>query len=131
MKVQTKILLLLLGVAVLFTGGLTALRQAERRQFQQIAETRANERNGVFDEFLTERGDHLSVLVEDSTAWDDMVRAVVKKDKQWLGSNLSEETLVTARANAVWVYGLDGALLFSRNNRYTDDLRDLPIPPEA
>src|SRR5437868_531454 len=107
MKVQTKILLLLLGVALLFTGGLATLHFAERRQFQQMAEARARERSLVFDQFLSDRGDNLNVLVEDSTAWDDMVRAVVKKDKQWLDSNLSEETLVTAKANAVWVYGLD------------------------
>src|SRR4051812_4954623 len=108
MKVQTKILLLLLAVAVVFAGGLAALHIAEHRKFKQIAETRAHERNLIFDEFLSERGDNLTVLVEDATVWDDMVRAVVKRDMPWIESNMSDETLVTSKANAVWIYATDG-----------------------
>jgi sensor domain CHASE-containing protein len=131
MKVQTKILLLLLGIVAIFVGGLGWLKVSERRNFQKIARERSEERNTMFDQFLRERGDNLSVLVEDSSVWDDMVRAIVKNDALWVEANVTDETLVASKANAVWVCRPDGTLLFSRNNRYAENLRELPIPAEA
>jgi signal transduction histidine kinase/ActR/RegA family two-component response regulator len=131
MKVQTKILLLLLLIVAVFVGGLVAVRLSEQRKFQQIAKIRAQERSRMFDEFLNERGDNLKVLIEDRTLWDDMVRATSLNDLAWTEENFSEETLVTYKANAVWVYRPDRTLLYSLNNRYADNLRELPITPEA
>jgi signal transduction histidine kinase/CheY-like chemotaxis protein len=131
MKIQTKILLLLVMIVVTLVGGLTLLKLSETRKFRSIAESRAAERNRMFDEFLTERGDRLNVLVEDSTIWDDMVRAIVKQDESWGAEHISYETLATYQVNGVWIYDEDGRLFHSRNNRYADNLRELPLAPEA
>ena len=90
MKVQTKILLLLIVTVVTLVGGLIALKLSGERHFKDIADERAVERNRIFDEFLLDRGDRLKVLVEDSTIWDDLVRAIVKKDAVWTEQNMSD-----------------------------------------
>ena len=79
MNVQTKILILLLTISTTLAGGLVAVKIFEKRNFEAIAAAREAERNRNFDEFLNERGDRLKVLVEDSSTWDEMVRAVVKE----------------------------------------------------
>jgi signal transduction histidine kinase/CheY-like chemotaxis protein len=131
MSVQAKIVLLLVAIVATLIGGLVLLKVWEDRRFQEIAESRAAERERNFDVFLKERGDNLQVLVQDSTTWDDMVRAVVKSDRTWTDKNISDETLATYKVNAVWIYKTDQTLFFSRNNRYNESLRELPLPPEA
>jgi signal transduction histidine kinase/ActR/RegA family two-component response regulator len=69
--------------------------------------------------------------VEDRTLWDDLVLAILKKDTAWLEENFNEDTLIGANANAVWVYSREGELLHSVNNRYSEALRELPVPPHA
>jgi signal transduction histidine kinase/CheY-like chemotaxis protein len=131
MNVQTKILLLLLAISTTLVGGLVALKIFEKRKFEAIAETRQVERNRNFDEFLSERGDKLKALVDDSSIWDAMVRATVKNDTAWAEENVNDATLATYKANAIWVYKADRTLFYSRNNRYASNLHDLPLPKEA
>lgn len=131
MTVQTKILLLLLAIVSTLVGGLAALKVWEARKFKALGDSRQVERNRNFDEFLVERGDKLKVFVDDSSVWDDMVRAVMKGDTAWTEKNISEENLATYGVNAVWVYKPDQTLLYSRNNRFADNLRELAIPKEA
>jgi signal transduction histidine kinase/ActR/RegA family two-component response regulator len=131
MNVQTKILLLLVAIVATLVGGLIILKVSEERKFRAIAESREAERNRNFDEFLSERGDNLKVLVEDSSTWNDMVRAIVKGDTAWTEKNINDETLATYKANAIWIYKPDQTLFYSRNNRYADNLRELPLPKEA
>ncbi|HEV7404698.1 MAG TPA: ATP-binding protein [Chthoniobacteraceae bacterium] len=131
MKVQSKILLLLLAVVAVFSGGLLALKITERRVLQRMGRERAIERDRAFDEFLSERGDKLSAVVDDASIWTDMARACAQSDRPWIDRNENFETLSTYDLNAVWVYKPDGTLLFSRNNRYAKDLDELPVPPAS
>ncbi len=131
MKVQTKILLLLFLIVLTFIGGLITMRILGAAKLRAIAAARAEERNRMFDEFLSERGDNLKVLVEDSTNWDDLVRAIAKNDQAWATATISDHTLATYRANAIWIYRPDFTLFTSINNRYADNLREAPLPPEA
>lgn len=131
MKIQTKILLLLLALIGVFICGVWALRSAAEQRFRQIAQARATERNAMFDEFLRVRGDNLEALVEDSTIWDEFVNALRTNDRAWAEKHFTEETLPAHQVNGIWAYKLDRTLLFSRNNRYSKDLEQLPIPPQA
>ncbi|HVF72698.1 MAG TPA: ATP-binding protein [Chthoniobacterales bacterium] len=131
MKVQTKILLLLLLVVLIFVGGLSVVRFNAERRFKLIADERALERNRIFDEFLSERGDQLSAIVDDSTNWDDLVRALKSNDQAWAESNIPPETLTAKNFNAFWIYKPDLTLFHSKNNRYTESLREAPLPREA
>ena len=131
MKVQTKILLLLLLVVLTFIGGLTLVRWNASRRFKTIADQRAVERSRIFDEFLAERGDQLAAIVDDSTNWDDLVRAIKADDHAWAEANIPLDTLTEKNFNALWIYKPDLTLFHSKNNRYTDALRDAPLPREA
>jgi len=131
MTVQTKILILLLAIVATLSGGLTALHLFEAGKFRALADSREKERNRNFDEFLLERGDKLKAVVDDSSIWNDMVIALLKGDTEWAAQNVTEETLTTYNLNAVWIYKPDQTLFYSRNNRYADNLRTLPLPPEA
>ncbi len=131
MKVQTKILLLLLAIVLTFVGGLTAMRERGLAKVCAIARERAEERSKMFDQFLAERGDKLKVLVEDSTNWDDLVRAIGKDDHAWAETTINDLTLATYEANAIWIYRPDLTLFFSKNNRYAENLHALPLPVEA
>jgi len=131
MNVQTKILLLLLAIVTTLVGGLLALKIFEQRKFAAIAKTRQVERNRNFDDFLAERGDNLKALVDDSSIWDAMVRATVKNDTPWAEENVNDATLATYQANGIWIYKADRTLFYSRNNRYAQNLKELPLPTEA
>jgi signal transduction histidine kinase/ActR/RegA family two-component response regulator len=131
MNVQTKILLLLFAIITTLVGGLLTLKVFEHRKFEAIAEARQAERNRSFDDFLAERGDNLKVLVDDSSIWDAMVRATVKNDTAWAEENVNDATLATYQANAIWIYKADKTLFYSRNNRYAQNLKELPLPKEA
>ena len=131
MKVQTKILLLLILLVLSFISALALMRLFAERKLKAIADERATERNRVFDEFLAERGDRLSAIVDDSTNWDDLVRALKANDQAWADTTISLETLATRDVNAVWIYKPDLSLFHSKNNRYAESLREAPIPPEA
>src|SRR5687767_5876803 len=131
MKVQTKIVLLLVLLLVIFISGLVVVRLFADRRLKAIADERAAERTRSFDEFLAERGDRLSAIVDDSTNWDDLVRALRADDHTWADETISLETLATRDFNAVWIYKPDLSLFHSKNNRYADSLREAPIPREA
>ncbi|MDP9099141.1 MAG: ATP-binding protein [Verrucomicrobiota bacterium] len=131
MKVQTKILFLLVLLVVIFISALALVRLFAERRLKAIADERAAERTRSFDEFLAERGDRLSAIVDDSTNWDDLVRALKSDDHTWADATISLETLATRDFNAVWIYKPDLSLFHSKNNRYAESLREAPIPREA
>jgi signal transduction histidine kinase/ActR/RegA family two-component response regulator len=131
MKVQTKILLLLVLLVLILISALMVVRVFSERRLKAIADERATERTRSFDEFLAERGDRLSAIVDDSTNWDDLVRALKANDYSWADATISLETLATRDFNAVWIYKPDLSLFHSKNNRYAESLREAPIPREA
>ncbi|HEX8490803.1 MAG TPA: hypothetical protein VF626_07290, partial [Chthoniobacterales bacterium] len=62
MKVQTKILLLLVLLVLILISALMVVRIFSERRLKAIADERAAERTRSFDEFLAERGDRLSAI---------------------------------------------------------------------
>jgi signal transduction histidine kinase/ActR/RegA family two-component response regulator len=130
MKVQTKITLLIVLVVATFMGGLWGFRIYDKSKFRSITAERVNERNRAFDAFLEKDGEPLKTLAEDDTTLDQMVQAIEKKDEQWFKENLNGPTLAGYKANAVWTYDPEGALVHSTNNTDTTP-PPLPISREA
>src|SRR6476469_11129422 len=122
MKVQTKITLLLLAVTAVFLAGLWAFRAFDQQKFREIRTNRLVEAKQSFDAFLRQDGEPLQVLADYDTTWDNMVQAIQKKDKKWLGENVSSETLLGYKAYAVWIYDREANLVYSRNA--------IPVDPE-
>ncbi len=132
MKVQTKILLLLLVVGALFGGGLVALRLQDRTKFRRISQERALERKKFFDEFLTRRSEPLQMLAKDYTYWDDMARAIGGSDIAWVTQHTSDNNWNSFNVDAVWIYHPDQSLFFSANRLDADgELKLIPLPAGA
>ena len=128
MKVQTKITLLLLLVVVTFMAGLGAFRLYDRRKFARITKERQIERKQSFEAFLKKDGEPLKTLADYDTTWDQMVQAIQKKSTPWFEENVSKETLLGYKANAVWIYDRNGTLVYSKNNEGETPV-PLPVPP--
>jgi signal transduction histidine kinase/ActR/RegA family two-component response regulator len=142
MKVQTKITLLLLVVTALFMAGLWGFRAYDQQKFREIRSNRLVEAKQSFDAFLRQDGEPLQVLADYDTTWDQMVRAIQTRDTDWLGENVSSETLLGYKAYAVWIYDRDANLVYSKNAIPVDPELDksltnntvppaLPLPREA
>ncbi|MGI8431886.1 MAG: ATP-binding protein [Chthoniobacterales bacterium] len=128
MKVQTKIILLLVLVVASFLAGLASIRFYEKLNFRRIADSRFAERNRSFDDFLESYSLPLKTLAEDSTCLDQMVRATAQNDRAWLTQYFSDGMLAGFRANAIWVYRQDGQLLFQHDNLHAQPPLALPVP---
>ena len=133
MKVQTKILVLLLAVGTIFVAGLVSLKLREHAQFRRIADERADERRHSFDETLDRFSTHLDVFAKDETYSDDMMQAVTTPDveqaKKWLSQHFNDATWQSSDAHEIWVYHLDRSPLFTVFNPYAyGDLQNVTFP---
>ena len=131
MKVQTKIVLLLVVVFSTFLAGLGAFHTWDRLKIRRIADHEFSERNKSFDEFLKRQSVPLETLAKEYTNLDSLVGAIQTNDQRWLVEDVNVARLGGFQANAAWVYRLDGTKLHSVNNLSRPDLADIPVPPEA
>src|SRR5690606_4231679 len=109
--------------------GLGMLRMVEQSRFRAVSERRAQERDRHFERFLSECGDKLKVLVEDSSLLDGMDLALAKGGLPWATEYFGYQALATSEVNAVWIYQPGGELFYSINNRYSPVLEKLPLTP--
>ena len=133
MKVQTKIVLLLVMLTAVFFGGLALLRRQAQRKFHAIAVERAEDRARFFDSFVLRQGLPLETFVQEYTVWSPMVRAIAEHNLPWIVQNTdSDNVLGHANAQAVWVYGPDRSFVFSKNLLGADsELHEIPLPDSA
>ena len=132
MKVQTKILLLLVLVGALFVGGLAALRTHERAAFRRIVQENALRKEKFFNDFLQRRSAQLEMLAKDDTYSDDMVNAIGSADPAAIRKYVNDGALTSYNADAIWVYHPDQSWCASINRLDADDeLRFIPLPSGA
>ena len=132
MKVQTKIILLLLLLTAIFFGGLWLLRSKAQTKFHRIAVERAQDRARFFDSFVTRQGEPLETFVTESTNWSAMVHAIATRDLPWIVQHIDNDSTWSHDAQAVWIYRPDRTFVFSKNIFGADDeLHDIPLPPAA
>lgn len=131
MKVQTKIILLLVVLVAVFAGGLAWIKNQERAKFRDIAHTRVQENQRTFNGALARQGERLDTFAKDSTYSDAMVHAVNTNDRLWIDQAIDESVWARSGAHAVWIYHADRTLLYTHNLLYADNLHDVPLPPPA
>ena len=131
MKVQTKILLLLLVVSALFGGGLATMGLRDRARFRSISDERRLEREKSFDAFLTRHSDPLQIYAKDTSVTTDLVRAIRSNGQQWGDLAINDNVLNSFGVDAAWVCRPDGSPVFDHNRLDVDDLKILPLPPAA
>ena len=125
MKVQTKILVLLLAVGAIFVAGLIFIKWREHAQFHRIATERADERKRSFDEALERFSEPLDMLAKDYTYWDGMVHAITaanpKEGLAWLQQNI---TTRPGKVPTLTSSGSTGSIM-SCSSRPTGPMRSL------
>ncbi len=133
MKVQTKIILLLVVLTAIFFGGLALLRRQAQRKFHVLAVERAEDRARFFDSFVARRGEPLDTFVQDTSTWSPMGRAIAEHNLPWIVQNVDNDgTWSRADAQAVWIYRPDRSFVYSKNLLGADaELHDIPLPDGA
>lgn len=128
MNVRTKIFLLLGAVIALFVSALFWHRWQDARHFERLAQERLAEREAAFLRVLDHWGEPLDTFVRYQTCWDALVAAVRSGDADWFRESFDDSTLASYRTHVIWIYSPEGAVLFTRNLLYTEDLAQAPVP---
>jgi hypothetical protein len=131
MKVQTKIVLLLVVVFSTFIAGLAAFRYWDQIKIRRIAVQQFEDRKKSFDEVLKHHSEPLETFAKEYTNFDSLVQAIATNDKRWFDKEFDAARLHGYKANAVWVYRTDGTKVHSVENMSWPELADLPVPREA
>ena len=131
MKVQTRILLLLLAIVSVFAVGLTLIEARQHAKAREISRLRAEERSRSFDQFLQRLGEPLATLAKDETTLDAMVQAIGRNDQAWIRSHINDAMWERSDAQAIWIYRPDRTPFVAVNRLYTEGPQDIPLPPAA
>lgn len=112
MKIQTKILVLLAFVVVLFLAGLFALNSTEYKTLHIFQDNLAKQSELYFDKIVSLKGESLEIFAYDYTYWDEMVTFISTKSLRWASENV-DEGMKTYKCNAIWIYGPDLSPVYS------------------
>lgn len=131
MKVRTKLLIVVLAVAAIFAGAVLAYTAIERYRAVALFDNEKIEKNRTFDEILGLEQSTLRLYSVDYTYWDQMVNLIERnddEDKKWAKENI-DSSLITYRADAVWVFANKPEMVYSAFDLKKADLVEaFPVP---
>ena len=130
MKVQAKLIILIVCCTVLALGSLAFFYGIEKDRMRSILSVESKSLESRFDKTVTLVGAPLKTFVYDYTFWDEMVAFLQTKDAGWAAENI-ETSLGTFKAEGAWVYALDGDLIYSVTGSKDVPFRALPLPSGA
>ncbi|MCX5905537.1 MAG: hypothetical protein NTV89_19170, partial [Proteobacteria bacterium] len=103
MKVQTKIILLLSLITILFLSAFMLMRYSQRSREEIIIRTRVLEKNTLFDKFLKLETSSLELFVYDFSNSDEMVSFIAGGNNDWGRKNI-DPFLPGFNVQAVWIF---------------------------
>ncbi|MFA5090033.1 MAG: ATP-binding protein [Candidatus Omnitrophota bacterium] len=124
MRVQTKIIFLLFSIVIVFVSFLLLQRGFEKQNLITLFSNEEKQIKLAFEGILELKGKALDTLAYDYTHWDEMGNFVVSGDKTWAAENI-DTALPVYNANVIWIYGLDGSLVYSVDDLENPDLKEL------
>jgi PAS domain S-box-containing protein len=130
MKVQTKLIILVSIIIILFTAGLIYTNQLERQRIAILFKNRIEEKKALLDMVINLNGSGLKNFAYDYTIWDDMVEFVKEPSAKWAEENI-ESSLSTYKANAVWIYRNDFSPVYHIDNLETPNLSISLFPHDS
>ena len=130
LRVEGRIILLLLLLVLISHTALTFLRYSEGKRARLLFQDKIQEENVLFDKIIKLKGSSLETFVNDYTFWDDMVRFVRTGDKKWAHDNI-DISFPNYTINAAWVYKTDCSLVYSTNTLEDASLKEIPLAKEA
>lgn len=130
MKVQFKLLLLLVGLMILFLGGLLAIRQQQTRNIALLLQANAEDSHILVNKLVDLSGRPLYNFVFDYTYWDQMVEFVTTRDQDWATENI-DGSFVNLGADVVWVYRPNASLVYRTSTADFGRAGAGSLPPQA
>jgi PAS domain S-box-containing protein len=127
MTVRKRITLLLIGLVVACLAGFVVWQKAEERKIGLLLKNEVHERQVVFEKLVHLKGAKTRTLAFDYTYWDEMVEFVKNRNPKWAKENL-DTCLSTYKVSAVWVYDLQGSLIYTVNDANDAKLHPFPLP---
>jgi len=129
MRIQAKLITLIVSLAVLFFAILSLYQFMKKRAVVEIFKNQLEEKKDNFNSVVNLGGIPLESYINDYTG-DEMVRFLEKPDKEWAHTNIYAG-LNSLYLNAAWVYSPDRYLVYSVNNLNDEKLQTVPLPKEA
>ncbi|MEK7263393.1 MAG: response regulator [Bacteroidota bacterium] len=126
MKIQNKILLILLCIVLVFGIGIFYIRSYERHRTELLFRDRLTDLKIRFDKILELKGATLEAYTFDYSYWDDLVEFVSTSDTHWARQNI-DVTTPSFNVTAVWVLKSNLALVYATNNINDTTLRNVPL----
>jgi signal transduction histidine kinase len=131
MRVQAKILFLLLFLAILFAIIFLINGDMQHRTLHAIMKQDERQYGIIFDKFLGFRARGAEIFVTDYTWWEEMVDFVNNyKDRQEWGKQNIDVGLSLYNVNVVWIFNTNLDLAYSVDNFKDDRLKNLPLPKD-
>ncbi|MDD5661888.1 MAG: ATP-binding protein [Candidatus Omnitrophica bacterium] len=126
MRVQTKIIFLLLAIVAVFTFSILLERGFEKQRLVTLFSNEEKQIQQIFEKILELKGKTLNTLAYDYTYWDELTDFVASGDKTWAAENL-DTALSAYNANIIWIYATDGSLIYSVDNLPGFGLKEPPF----
>ena len=130
MKIRTRLAWLLCLLTLIFIGALISQHIYDQNRLIALFRSVQAERESVLDKILELKRTPMQTFVSDFSFWDELVNFVKAPNEKWGVDNLAT-SLDTFKTNAVWVYNLEGRLVYSFNNLDEAGIKEIPIPREA
>jgi PAS domain S-box-containing protein len=125
-KIQTRLILLLLAVIGCFLTGLFTLDGWEKSKEQMLLADYEAGKQKLLRDIIDLKGASLASLVYDYSFWDDMIGFIETGDREWARTNL-ETSLSTYQIDALWVTRTDLSLVYGIDDGPGDSLMPLPM----
>ena len=127
MTFRKRITLLLIGLVVACLAGFVVWQRAEEHKIRFLLNYEVQERQVIFEKLVHLKGAKTRTLAFDYTYWDEMADFVKNRNQKWAQENL-DTCLSTYKVSAIWVYNLQGDLVYAVNDSNDSKLRSFPLP---
>lgn len=111
MRIQTRLVLLLLLTILVFTGVSIGYQYIKNQQIQIFIKANNEAESLVIDNNLRFKSQIYLGPVNDYSCWDEMISYIKKPTKEWENINLT--TLNVFKLSSTWIYNSDYKLIYS------------------
>ena len=127
MKIQTKIILFLLVIFVLFLAGFISLRSTEQNREEVLLSTRIHEKNTMFDKILKLEEASLEMFAYEFSYSDKIVRFVSGRDTIWPRATI-DSVMASSNVQHLGLYSPDFKLVHSAGTIRDAGISDIVLP---
>lgn len=131
MKIEVKITVLLVLIVLFITIIILIYSNYNEDKFLHLFNDEKKNVETAFDKLVELKKQEVHRFVDNFTYWDDMVNFVtINQNKTWAAENI-DTAITDFKVNSIWVYDIDGSLVYFVNNLNDNTLKKILLPKEA